>query len=114
MENSFKIITSTRRKPVLLHHGYSYNQDKENDDIIRWRCRNRKCKEFLLIQKKIMIIEQKEHNLNKNEMQTKKAEIMFEFKKRALEANETPFEILKPYWFHMMLEQYQHYKNCQL
>jgi hypothetical protein len=87
MEKEFKIITSTRRKPVLLHHGYSYNHDKENYDIIKWRCRNRKCKGFLLIQKKIMIIEQKEHNHKKNEMQTKKAEIMFEFNKRTLEVN---------------------------
>jgi hypothetical protein len=41
-----------------------------------------------------MIIEQKEHNNNKSEMQTKKNEIMFEINKRKLEANETPFEIL--------------------
>jgi hypothetical protein len=59
MEKDFKIIKSTRRKPILLHHGYSFSQDKENYDIIRWRCSIRKCKGFLLIQKKIMIIVQK-------------------------------------------------------
>ncbi|KAG0441955.1 hypothetical protein DMUE_0665 [Dictyocoela muelleri] len=86
-------IKSQRNGRKILLNGYAYNYHRVKDQIITWRCINRKCpgiiKTYSGDDVKIITVHKCEQNFDKNEAMF----LNFNTIKRSIETNERPRDI---------------------
>jgi hypothetical protein len=79
-----KIIKSQRGGDLLIHENFIYTKGYECFEHVHWRCQNRSCRRFLLINSENNEISSfKEHN-HKNEAKIQKLEALHAIKEKAL------------------------------
>ncbi|KAI5151380.1 hypothetical protein ENBRE01_2102 [Enteropsectra breve] len=81
-----EFIKSQRNKPMVLHDGFAYNLDSRGGDTNHWRCRNRRCKEYLLV-RNTEILDSTVHNYAPNEAVNRKLICKQNLKHQAAESS---------------------------
>ncbi|KAG0437496.1 hypothetical protein DMUE_3656 [Dictyocoela muelleri] len=91
--NKVNIIRSQRNGKILLYRGNTYNLHWEDSGSSNWRCRDRKCKERLILKNEVVTLKnahQHEMNLEKNEA----VFLRFKALNRSLNTCERPRDII--------------------
>jgi hypothetical protein len=89
-----EFFNSTRGRPKLIHENYSYNLEKTKDEKSRYRCTERKCGGFLLLDQHNSILKSREHNHIPNENDNTTKRIMRHVKRKAEETFERNVDII--------------------
>lgn len=102
-----KRIKSQRGKYIIIHEGFLYNFDRNIGLNVRYRCRNRKCKGYIVLTDNDNIVELGNHSHPTSLNETRKLINLQNIKERAVTTAERPFDIISRELSSVETPQYQ-------